>query len=886
MITTSLTNKQFLLLVDEVETEDNSLASDNFSETSGDEDVFVGINDDNQRTIMAQQLRAELDRRMSSKDQPQISGCNAPAGTSHMVHHMMGKFNHRKTKGAAGDPKTIAYLQKQREYRQYFPASEIKFTFPSEAWTTLPSPHYHALQKTSWIHVDWGISHPGATLRCFECEKKEPRNEPPQLVHDRTNFTKSRHLFPIFDQGGSVIWASVMSYCCPNCSTRYPGNDGRLLQMLDPHVRSAYPVHPRHALEGATWHLTRELADDLDAEMLTYGNADEFSHKMHNRKFREYEERMINYYSCEGERKHKDYIPIRDWVGEFPPDGTALRTLHERAERSSLTHTKISNFHRHKLEIQSVGCSKVFAIDWTFAVCKNYILPGATACFTSMVETGEVCALGLVATTKVAEIAHLVEQTRRRPNFKPKAIFTDTWPHNQKFWFMIFGPITGCLGIFHFMKRMVDTLRSNHFKYWDALIALKKAIYRYETSDYQELCKSLTTGTMAKDKKCYTPSEIQELRYSKKWKQRYAKYLRKVLHRGSEIQQGLLDWKREFKDQVDPTTGLKLFTADTKSAVDNQIKHVEDIQFPLGIEMYKTIPPGPRSTHNLSSYRSINPEPMLESWHGRFAHFGNRGMKPGLADILHLRGTAHGNVVVRHKLSMMNEEENGALTSTLDPPGHLREQPVLKDHCLGKFINELAAKAGAKAPYRNLRPVFEDNGEDFLSEYYEQQKLRNKDPRNQINAATTKRCGCKSCGGNQVMLVNEVIERGQEEDLSDDEVITEVREVDEATGDSRTLTLAVTRAKYVVEKGLNVAVKTATYLPIAPNVPIAMAQTAPATTMQAFHFADNEICCMPFFLYKANQNSAGRCKPGPRPHDKRCPNYRQRKARMKAAKSN
>ena len=178
----SLTNKQVLLLVAEnekfvenVETEDNleDKLEDNLSKTSGDENVFMEIeydDDDNRRTKMARQLRAELDDRMSSKDQSRISGCNALAGISHMVHHMMGKFNHRKTKGGVdGRPKTktAAYLEKQREYRQYFPASEIEFTFPSEAWTTLPSPHYHALQKTSWIHVDWEISHPGATLSCF-----------------------------------------------------------------------------------------------------------------------------------------------------------------------------------------------------------------------------------------------------------------------------------------------------------------------------------------------------------------------------------------------------------------------------------------------------------------------------------------------------------------------------------------------------------------------------------------------------------------------------------------------------------------------------------------------------------------------------------------------
>jgi hypothetical protein len=137
---------------------------------------------------------------------------------------------------------------------------------------------------------------------------------------------------------------------------------------------------------------------------------------------------------------------------------------------------------------------------------------------------------------------------------------------------------------------------------------------------------------MAQSKKCYTDNEIKELRHSKKFKQRYAKCLRKILNSAPDISQRLIDWKDTFKEQVDPRTGQKLFTSDTKSAVENQMTHAEDIQFPE-TEMYRSVPPGPKSrlTHNLSTYRSMNPEPMLESWHGRFAYFGNTGMQPGLA---------------------------------------------------------------------------------------------------------------------------------------------------------------------------------------------------------------------------------------------------------------
>jgi hypothetical protein len=315
----------------------------------------------------------------------------------------------------------------------------------------------------------------------------------------------------------------------------------------------------------------------------------------------------------------------------------------------------------------------------------------------------------------------------------------------------------------------------------------------------------------------------------------------------------------------------------TKSAVENQMEHVEHIQFPKDMEMYRAIPPGLRSTHNLPCYRSINPEPMLESWHGRFAHFGNTGMRAGLADCLHLKGAAEGNVVVRHKLGMLNQDRTYTIAEEFYPPGgHLRDRPVLKDHCLGKYLNDLAGKACCKLPYRNLRAVKEDNGELFMSEYYNEQMKRNQDPRDRPDPKT-KRCCCERCGRNPELLINEVLEaREILLDTDADEVVTQVLESNETTGETRTLTLAVTKAKYSITPGLNVASpieETRTCQSITPHLPIALAPTA------AVHhqFADNEICCLPFFQYKVRELETGKRKPGPKPHSSDCQNYRQRR---------
>jgi hypothetical protein len=70
--------------------------------------------------------------------------------------------------------------------------------------------------------------------------------------------------------------------------------------------------------------------------------------------------------------------------------------------------------------------------------------------------------MAIVESTSVDQIAHAVKQVHRRSNFSPKAIFTDTWPANKSFWTWIFGEIVGVLGLFHFMHRLLDTLRPTH----------------------------------------------------------------------------------------------------------------------------------------------------------------------------------------------------------------------------------------------------------------------------------------------------------------------------------------------------------------------------------------------------------------------------------------
>jgi hypothetical protein len=147
--------------------------------------------------------------------------------------------------------------------------------------------------------------------------------------------------------------------------------------------------------------------------------------------------------------------------------------------------TGLSNYDRYKGEIQSVGAEKAVAADHTFQALKNYNLSGAKALFTMNNERGEIATAAIMPDTKVQNVAHLVEQqVRHRKHFRPNLIYTDTWPHNDELWAMLFGlGLLGRLGLFHLMKRVVDTLNPRYSLYWKAMVDLKACIYKYNSKD-------------------------------------------------------------------------------------------------------------------------------------------------------------------------------------------------------------------------------------------------------------------------------------------------------------------------------------------------------------------------------------------------------------------
>lgn len=241
--------------------------------------------------------------------------------------------------------------------------------------------------------------------------------------------------------------------------------------------------------------------------------------------------------------------------GVFPPSGKTLREIFNHSQRSNLTYYGYSVFERNEREIQSVEVDEkeLVAIDWTFAVLKNYILPGAKAMFTfNKGSTKEIVQFGIVSSTAASQISHMVTQAKaKRNNFNPKALYSDITPNNLAFWVSILGSgVVVLLGMFHCMHRVVETLDPMSLLYWEVLVELKQCFYQYAEEDFRRLRQCLMEGKLGGGKQM-SDDDINNLRRSKRWKQRYDTYLRKEPRDEAVTCNMLSAWLEKYKDRTD-----------------------------------------------------------------------------------------------------------------------------------------------------------------------------------------------------------------------------------------------------------------------------------------------------------------------------------------------
>ena len=443
------------------EARDNSFVRDTHYDAKSEQKDFVQDIKDAVSLKMTE-IHQGIDEQ--KKDLRWAVGTSVPTVMMLAADDVVSRFDHRRKQSSSGIlPATPQFLDAIGRYYEFFPMNSCTFQFPRDS-TGSPCPYYHQVEGEKLIYLDWQLSFPQLLLPCPCCHEQRTRSPELFLVHDRTNFKKTRSMFPIWNFQGNITWSIVMSYSCPHCKQKVRGNDGRLLALLPAHVRATYPVPPRYAT-GSSFHLHNDLVAFLETSMKTYANANFVSTHLVQSMGRQYAHKVETYLSQLVDNQ-PDYPTWEELQKTWPPAAATLRSLYEEAEHSVLQPYGFSNVERYIREGQSVTLtqSDVVAFDHTFQALKSYSSTRGNAIFTGCKgKTKEIVSLAIVPSTKLFDVSHLLQQsTRRRTNFKPGVVYTDTIPNGERFWKEVFGPEVDCrLGLFHFLHRIVDTLNTH-----------------------------------------------------------------------------------------------------------------------------------------------------------------------------------------------------------------------------------------------------------------------------------------------------------------------------------------------------------------------------------------------------------------------------------------
>jgi hypothetical protein len=155
----------------------------------------------------------------------------------------------------------------------YFPPGTCTCTFPPDTSDDSSTPSrccQFVAGESFLVHLDWKLISPKVELHCFNCLQAGIAKVDCWLKHDRSNFSKSKALFPVWTGAGRPTLSVLMNCRCDGCRSLHLANDGRILAQIDTHIREPHKVDPKHA-EG-TFHFHIDLTDDPEVLMKTCAN--------------------------------------------------------------------------------------------------------------------------------------------------------------------------------------------------------------------------------------------------------------------------------------------------------------------------------------------------------------------------------------------------------------------------------------------------------------------------------------------------------------------------------------------------------------------------------------------------------------------------------------
>lgn len=346
-------------------------------------------------------------------------------------------------------------------WNQNFKPGNISFTIPRDDCGDTADPNYHSIEGITIYWVRWELAFPGKKFLCFEVDCEG------ELIHcSKQKTQKASHY--ICDASGSRFLAFTINYQCNKCGTICSGTDGQFLHTLPSYASLQFPVEEKCA-SSAKLQLHHSLTRMFASLGITHVSAEALAGQVREALGQAYIDATADYYSRPS-RESPNYPSFLDWSNNAPtPTGKLLLDSFRQGFLSGLTLSGISDYERCTREIQGVGSKATYCHDHHFAFVKNYsglARRSTQAAFTAMTDSGEVACVALVPTTKISDAAHAIEQMARRLGFNPKGYWTDTYPDNKELMAELLGEdVQGHLGVFHFVQRIVDTLKPGHVDY-------------------------------------------------------------------------------------------------------------------------------------------------------------------------------------------------------------------------------------------------------------------------------------------------------------------------------------------------------------------------------------------------------------------------------------
>jgi len=729
--------------------------------------------------LTADNLRAVVDKHMdAAAASPASETGKVPEGAIAVLKHVVGLMPKLKAGTNEHDTGPLNE-QKSRWYRHCFPRGTQHIVIPRQSLDASPSPHYNAIVGTRVFIIRWELNAPALALNCPEpgcCGV---------LGRHRMNFSHHGTVVPLVNLG-KVDAVAAMTYKCSSCANTCSGVDGRLLHSLPADDRSSYDVDPR--LAKGEIHFSKLLSAVMEREMVTDGSAEGLVRKVLSSQTQHWVDGAHEYVATHRRLKTaaaEDWPSFEEYTGTVAPAPALFLDRYADMKTSTLTFDGQSDDLRNTIAIQNVGCALSFAEDHTHTFARSYASGGATAGWDITTSTGHVAAVVCTRGTSQEQYAHAAEQFMKRANVSPSTKYSDIYPNGRRFWDELWPDLDQRLGNFHYIKRITvsffcmirccfvvlspwfvatnrrflfvlymyfqGTFNKEHPDYYSACADVSAAIWDVSREDEIKIETALKAGTM--NGRRHSEDEILQLKKSPVWRRRYGKFIRRWVKTKVEVDDALCKIWIRYKVTASPGeepgqgrlhNGRSLFGPDSRDAFDKAKENSGHIQDNLLRElMYKDLNQSSRSQHGVVVRESQRAEPKAEGYHDLLRSFAREGMREGIADSVHLQGTALYNAGIdcKHRVGALAPSDIAKI------PAHLRRTPLRHDELEKKCVNDSLSSIGCSRVFHDVKELQGDNGERFFMQYFHQQKERSKF---RVDDGTeSKRCQCSSCAGGE-----------------------------------------------------------------------------------------------------------------------------------------